>query len=452
MKPKILFFARADHAYLAPLLESPEYDSVLVTMTVAEKRQVEQTGRKVQACFEEEYDGLSSEKPDSNYLETSWSADRYLGKLSIQERELILGKEITFWKNILDTYQPILAINEPVAIEIAEVLYLEAKKRNIRYLAWMTPPIDNLFYFQTSAMHGSLSDDVFQVEPTVEDYEITRKYISEVIEGQGKPFYVRNLRSRYSLFTLLSNMYCWLLCLKMRYTYRNRAKSIAVFGDSSSIFRQKIINAFRSLVYRYDRMEHYANYEMVLYPMHFEPEATLKYWSEFYDNQAATIENIAKCLKLTQVLVVKEHPQQPGMLLTPPFQKLRKRSSNLVFLPAEVASRELIRQASFMITLTSTAGLEALIAGKPVIALGKVFFDKHSAVTTINNFEELREIIRQNKLSPSNPVNTLKFIAQLVNYCYSGNPWTNKATHSDVLVQKVSKAIEIELIKELNPA
>ena len=133
MKPTIVFFSRSSQNALFPLLASDKYISVHVVMTKEEKCNLEKIGLIVEFCFEE-YNKYSS-IPDSNYFTTSFVSDRFLKKYSIEDRIKFLTNEIAFWSDVFDTYKPLAVINEQVAIEISEVMYIEAKKRNILYNA-----------------------------------------------------------------------------------------------------------------------------------------------------------------------------------------------------------------------------------------------------------------------------------------------------------------------------
>jgi hypothetical protein len=126
MKPKIVFFSRSSQTVLCPLLISDKYDSIHVVLTRQEKEELEARGFNVEFCFETY--NKSIEKIDGNYLKSSLLSDRFLNKLRLNERLNLLKKEVSFWADVFDKYKPIAIINEQVAIEIAEVMYIEAKK------------------------------------------------------------------------------------------------------------------------------------------------------------------------------------------------------------------------------------------------------------------------------------------------------------------------------------
>jgi hypothetical protein len=448
MRPGILFFARDYQAEFFIHLSSERYESLLATLTLKEKKLIEEKGFKVVGCLEEEFDSLPEANVENNYLETSFSSDRYLCGAPLKDRRRILRKEISFWSRILDKYNPTLVVNETVAIEVSEVLYLESKKRNIRYISWMSFPM-NYFYWQSSPMHNSLDSSVFSTTPDYESIEEARKYISQVRNGEGRPFYASNLKSRYSLYILAKNLYWYARCVLMENTYRDNAKNLLLLGNNAPFYLSRLKSVAVSIAGKYDNLHDYEDFEIVFYPLHYEPEAVLYYMAEFYDNQLAVIENVAKCLAHNQILVIKEHPQQTGFLLQQKYRQLRKRVSNLVYLPGEYSTYHLILKSKMVVTLGSTAGMEALILGKCVIVLGRIFYDKCPGVTTTKDFNELRDIIRQNRLPSTDESSLLKFLGQMIMYSHQGNPFAHQNLFTNVNINNIVSAIEGELDKVL---
>lgn len=449
MKPNVIFFARDYQADFFPHLESNSYNKVLITLTLNEKRRIEKLGCQVADCFEEVFEKLPVASFSDNYLHTSFSSDRYLRKASIGSRRTILGKEISFWNQIFEKHHPLLIVNETVAIEISEVLYILARQKNIRYLSWMNLSIQNHFYWQSSPLHNSLDKSIFQSTPDSVAIGKATEYVKKVMDGDGRPFYAKNLRGRYSLYLIAKNLYWLFRCLLTEHKYRDKAKNLVIFGDNADFYSERLKSVINSLFYKYDNPAQLDKFEVVFYPLHYEPEAALFYMAEFFDNQLANIENFAKCLRHNEVLVVKEHPQQPGVLLQSKFRSLKKRVPNLVFLPAEYSTYHLLKGSKLIITLGSTAGIEALILGKPVVVLGKVFYDQYEGVNALSNFDELKNFIRSesNWRFPDNK-SLLHFLAQIIYYSNHGNPFPHDLLYSRENIISITKAIEEELMNE----
>ena len=444
MKKKVLFFAREYQADFFPLLLSEKYNAYYVTLTLEEKRRVEAKGQPVFACFEEMSDTLSPDQIPESYFLTSFASDRFMGDLSLAERQTILGKEIAFWRFALEEGKADAVINETVAIETSEVLLIEAQKRGIPYHSWMSLPVPNTFYFQRTPMYSELDQRIQEIQPGSEDLAKAEMYMEKVRQGAGAPFYAQNLKKRGNPVVLLKNVKRWFLAKKRSGKYA-RNKSLAVFGAPQRVFGTQMKLYFLSLFRKYRKQEGFKQYELIFYPMHFEPEATLRYMSEFYSNQVATIESISKCLKTNQVLVIKEHPQQPGMFLTYPFRQIQRNYSNILLLPAEIPTSELIKDSAAIVTLTSTAGFEGLILGKPVFVLGKVFYNQCPGVYKILSYEELREKLRAPSYLKPSAEKVKHFIAQMIHYANVGNPYPHANLYASDNIAAVTRAIERQL-------
>lgn len=436
-RPTILFFARGYQADYFPTLACADWDSLFVTLTRAEKAIVEARGQTVAACFEEMVDGLAPADVPPGYLRTSWMADRFLGRFDGERRRDLLGRMIRFWGDLLDAHRPVAVVNELVAIEISEVLLIETRKRGIRYLAGMNCVVEDWFYWLEDPL--SLSGRHMRLpEPSEASRALARAYIAELRAKDYQPFYVRGLRRQPTLKLLAAGLLRWL-----QWQARIRFSSSFRYEDYREEFGKRVEIALSGLVRHYDRLEDVPDSrEIIFYPLHQEPEATLAYMSTFNANQVATIENILKCLTPEQVLVVKEHPVDAGALLRGKFQKLRREASGLAYLPAEVHGREVLARGCRVVTLTSTVGWEAAALGHPVYVLGEIFYDVYPGVTRVEGWPALRELLRKPAEVPGTAPGALEdFVARMVEASMPGNPFPHDGLYSEANRAKVLAAI-----------
>ena len=447
-KPKILFFARGFQAGFYPELRpdarDDRFEPVYVTLTREEAAQVRAKGCEVAACFEADFDAITPAKVPENYLITSLMSERFLGRYSHEERLVILGKEIAFWRCLLDQYQPVAVCNELVAIEISEVLLIETRARSIRYLAPMYCLIEGLFYWLPDPLTLS-GRSLALPDPSPASYALADAYLAQVQRSDYKPYYVRNLASRRAVKPLATG-----LAKSALWRWRDHRSQMA---DEPGAFRyesyteeygkrgQVFAASFR---HEYDRLDAIpSDHEIVLYPLHQEPEATLNYMSEFFANQVATIENILKCLRPHQRLVVKEHPVDKGALLRPKFRDLRARYSNCAFLPAEVPAREILARCERVVTLTSSVGWEAAVLGKSVCVMGEIYWDAVPGVTRITDWPQLREAMRTpvEEMERVAPKDARRFVAGLAEISHRGRPLPNAALYDPQNIADVRNAI-----------
>jgi len=448
MKPKILFFARDYQSVFFPLLKSDKYISVFVVLNKKEKQNVIKNGGEIIYCLEEEFDDLELAIIDPPYLKFSYGCDRNYKGLKLEERELILRKTVSFWRKIMDNHQFNLVVNETVAIEISEVLAIEASNRNIRYISWMSFPVKNTFYWQVDPFHNSLIGVLDYIEPLEKNIEKAREFIKNLSEGLQKPFYFSRKSIRYSFVFFLRNIFSILIEFKMIFKL-SKLKRLVSYGTQYELSVWRIKLFLLSIIYRnrrYDDLKKYSDKEIIFYPLHYEPEAVLFYMAYFFDDQLNIIENTLKCLNENQILLVKEHPQQPGTLIQSKFKKIKERYPNLIFVKAEENSAAILNKCTTVITLGSTAGFEALALGKKVINLGKVFYDVFEGVNNCKSFDEVYDLFRGNKPF-NNSYNFEIFVAKILQYLSEGNPFPNDHLYDSTNIKSIIIAIENEIIK-----
>lgn len=420
-KIRVLLFARSFLAIYYSDIKSEIIEPIFVTLTSDEKKFLEGKGWKVYGCFEEEYESIpvKSQIP-GYYLQTSFATDRFLHRFSYPKRMEVLGKEISFWEYIFNETKPEALFNETVAVEIAEVMAIEARKRSIPFYSALLGYIPNTFYWKPDPFTGSLND-LSTITPTEEDYKVADAYIESVINKHNKPFYISKARVGNLKFSKVIkstvgdiNRYCQ---VKLHGSHSKNFK----YEDYTEFYFQTFKEFINSIKCKYDSIDYVADKDYLFYPMHLEPEATLNYFVKENYSQPTVIDLIAKSLKVGQYLVVKEHPQHPGKLLTRPYQELRKKHSNLVYLKSSVPSSLVNEKASALVTLTSTAAWEAIIIGKPVFVLGTIFFDQCSEVVKIPTLSDLKKYLREEYRQP-NPDKVRLFAAQFASQFKKGCP------------------------------
>jgi hypothetical protein len=114
--------------------------------------------------------------------------------------------------------------------------------------------------------------------------------------------------------------------------------------------------------------------KIIVFPLHYEPEASLSVRGLFYSNQLSLIENISKSLPVDSCLFVKEHPQMVGRRARSFYKKMMC-IPNIQLVPFQKTSRELIDESSLVITISGTTGIEAALLGKPTLMLGTTFYN-----------------------------------------------------------------------------
>lgn len=414
---KILFW---DRDYATLYAKSDKFKGIYVALGGNNKKSMQSLGLNVVGCFEEDFDKLSPAPIPDNFLIFSLSADRFLNsRFSYEERLVILGKEITFWTHILDEQMPDLIVNEVCTIEFIEVLYILAQKRNIPYhtflygqypghFSWLDTPFD-------SEICAERMKDVI-VTDEVRDY--SNQYIRGVKNKQAKPYYITGL-SKNKFYLFLSGLHA-LLSVEMKASHNG---SHFYYEDYRHIWQLWLSARWRLLLAKYNQISELKGKKYIFFPLHYIPEATLSYFAEFYSNQAFVIENIAKSLPVGEVLVVKEHPQQRGVLFTEEYRRVKKTNSNVFYISGDVDSMDVTNGCECIVTITGTAGFEGIILGKPVITLGHVFYNACTEVTHASSFNDLKCILRNHTYSDPDHNKVRQFVEKFFALQKEGIPF-----------------------------
>ena len=111
------------------------------------------------------------------------------------------------------------------------------------------------------------------------------------------------------------------------------------------------------------------------FPLHLEPEASLDILGVHYRDQKTIIRRIAESLPAGFSLCVKEHPNMlPGRRPLNYYAEL-SRIGGVRLLSPKLDSYNIIERSRGVITIAGTSGFEALFYGKPVLLLGRAFYE-----------------------------------------------------------------------------
>jgi hypothetical protein len=137
------------------------------------------------------------------------------------------------------------------------------------------------------------------------------------------------------------------------------------------------------------------------YPFHLEPEAVVLYQAHgLYTGQVKLIENIAAQLPPGHFLYVKDHPHDIGYRAAEDYKRLNA-VPNIRLLRSNIPGKQVIRDARGVITITGTAGFEAMLMGKPVVVFGRTFYSAQPGVVHLDHIRDLRAALAELDKAPS---------------------------------------------------
>jgi hypothetical protein len=173
--------------------------------------------------------------------------------------------------------------------------------------------------------------------------------------------------------------------------HRDDFSNVNPFLEIWDNFKKKI-----RMLYGYENFYDQANCKenFAFFPLHKEPEISTLLFATFYKDQLWLIKQISRSLPLDFKLYVKEHTAMVGSR-TRNFYKELKKIPNVKLIKPTVEGLTLINEAKLILTISGTAGWEAIQLKKPVITFGDVFYNRLPMVKKCIAIERLPYLVKE---------------------------------------------------------
>lgn len=203
-------------------------------------------------------------------------------------------------------------------------------------------------------------------------------------------------------------------------------------------------NAAKKYYSKFDPNEKY-----VFYPLHVSTDAQILVRAPQYINQLDVVKNISISLPVGYQLYVKEHPGDVGGTLLEDLKKIAMIPNVKLLSPFENSLR-IIQNSGCIITINSTVGWEALLLKKPVINLGKAFYEISGLTYPLRDLYKLPETIRLAlRVNPVNEEILLKFVNAMLTVTHPGDLVATTLYYSDrTRTEIINRDENIEKIAE----
>jgi hypothetical protein len=152
----------------------------------------------------------------------------------------------------------------------------------------------------------------------------------------------------------------------------------------------------------------------IYYGLHLTTESHVSLHSYPFMNQINVIETISRALPYGYKLYVKPHPWWEHTISLGTIRQL-KRIPFVRLINPHYPIKTIISKSSGLVTLNATTGVEALILGKPVIALSEVnsYVSFHPCAQRCSNMYQLPRMIRHMIDSEVKIDDTIDYIAKM---------------------------------------
>tara|TARA_B110000908_G_scaffold121884_1_gene142949 strand:- start:5413 stop:6966 length:1554 start_codon:yes stop_codon:yes gene_type:complete len=175
------------------------------------------------------------------------------------------------------------------------------------------------------------------------------------------------------------------------------------------------------------------NDDYVFVGLHMQPEKTSQPMGGEYDNQLMMIKILSDSVPNGWKVFVKEHPNQFNVKKVPNrhyrdklFYQCLGKLKNVVIVPLEIDSVDLIRNSKMVATLTGTLGWEAITKNIPALVFGNTYYIACRAAKKITSVESSKKAI-QDLLLLKQEEDFKKEIFRYISYYNENNYIVNSA-------------------------
>lgn len=344
--------------------------------------------------------------PDLDYLR---SVDETYGPPNLM---LVAAADRTIWKyprdrffrtveagwrfaeDVMERVQPQAVISESIACLVSYALYLIARRRGIPYVYPNTGRLPGRVAFVGNHHEGwekaeEVYRDLKRRELTGAEREVAEDFLRRFRGSRTRTVYFRSIKMPGVALRDLGRIAAYAA------DFRRDPNDLSMPHHPGHVVHHRIARIVRRRLADAWMFEQPVEGErFVLFPLHFQPEATTLVLAPFFLDQAALIENIARSLPADCLLYVKEHPFSVGRRPLEEYRRIRA-LPNVRLISPHVDGYELISRAAAVVTITGTMGWEAVLLERPVVTFGRTFYNAFDLVQHVTDLTALPVALRR---------------------------------------------------------
>ncbi len=291
-------------------------------------------------------------------------------------------------QEVLVAQKPDLIISETIDQFLMDMLYIEAKNRDIPFFGLVITFVNGYYRFSAKGE--------FNISRVVSNDEVYK--VLEQLENKSyKPNFVKrskisNLMSPYKQWTKNIAKIPYFFVKRFlsgeRYNYHYWASYLTALNNFS-IFPQTGFHHsnWKSLIINPGRKK-------IFIPLQYYPEATIEYWCDslsVIDYEKVLFEMVKK-LATDFSIIIKEHPNVVGLRKNSFYKKLDA-IENVFICSAGESSNQIINEADAVLVWTGSVGFEAALRGKPVLSLCNPYYASGRSFKFITKETVNKEIV-----------------------------------------------------------
>lgn len=327
----------------------------------------------------------------------------------------MVSQNYQFFEFLFKEKKPDIVISEPPAALFHQVAYYFCKINNIPYVGLCGSRFDNRLESYdlkfTSSKYEKTFREIKSTDISEKEKEFAKSFIEKFLSHEKIPFDATLVKIYFTHLGIVKHYIKRIkesgFLLFKCFLKRKRFKEFDY--ETEVVLKHMIIAPWRiekrkfRILFQKNIFSKFSNDDknFFFFPLHYQPESSTSIWATYYYDQLNTIKNVAFSLPFPYKLYVKEHPASIGLRPRSFYKKLQE-LPNVVLISSHENIKDIVKKSSGVITLTSTIGMEAALAGKPVYVLGNVFYSYHPLCRKVKNFEELKKKIEDDLINKPN--------------------------------------------------
>lgn len=293
-------------------------------------------------------------------------------------------------------------------------------------------------------------------------------FVEEYTDNEAKRLVSNNIKGKIQLYIKYSTKYFSNIILGFfpSLTKKQIRHFTGLNKINSELHYRLSINKNVSKLYklqkRYRKISTHPqlNVNYAFYAMHMQPEKTTLPLGEEMDHLLTSISIISNALPEGWKLYVKEHPNQFNFkkvanvnFRDETFYSALNRFDNITLVSINFPSKQLIKNAQIVATLTGTVGWEALLAGKPVLIFGDAYYKACKAVRYISDISSCKAAIKELSLMTPNDISRelYRYLSFYIkkNWLIESVNWESKIKHSQYTRKQIVNNLTDAIIERL---
>ena len=194
--------------------------------------------------------------------------------------------------------------------------------------------------------------------------------------------------------SLLGNLYKKIINFMMSFRRGSLQSPINKINNfvKTNLFRDAYLDSPSSVLRTYKNLSIDPDFKekYIYFPLHYQPELSTNPLGGQYVNQLLVVEMLSKVMPNMKIYV-KDHPRSGNFFKNNIFYKSLTKLRNVNLINLDADTYKLIQYSEAVATVTGTAGLEAIIRGKPVLMFGNRFYEHAPGVFKIRTLKDLNE-------------------------------------------------------------